>query len=117
MHPCIAKSLTVVWYLGIVPVAHRETDAFLLRLVFVHGVLKRLHHLLLKYVKLWHAAKSSHDFLQASMLDTFPGELLMYTSPAFKSHWMPLMGALNVQVVGAGVVPGVVPVVLDVILC
>ena len=52
----------------------------------VHGVLKWLHHPLLKYVMLWHSAESSHNFLHSSMFGSFPGELSMYNSPALASH-------------------------------
>ena len=55
-------------------------------LPFVHGVLKWLHHPLLKYVMLLHPASSWHDFLHASRFGSFPGEDLRYTSPALVSH-------------------------------
>ena len=43
-------------------------------LVLLHSVLKWLHHLLLKYVMLWHCALVSHVFLHCSRFETFPGE-------------------------------------------
>ena len=56
-------------------------------LVFVHGVVKWLHHLLLlKNVILLHSASSSHDFLHASMSFTTPDDLPRQTSPAPALH-------------------------------
>jgi hypothetical protein len=92
---------------------NRKLSALPLVLVLVHGVLKWLHHLVLKYVMLLHAAESSHDFLHWSRLDTFPGELSRYTSPASTSHLTPSMGLVHVHFhIGAVVVVlGIVPVV------
>ena len=67
-------------------VSHRMETALLLRLWLVHGVLKWLHHPALKYVMLWHSNESSHDFLHSSMLGSFPGDFVMYFSPALVSH-------------------------------
>jgi len=64
----------------------RNTTALLFPLVLVHGVLKWLHHLLLKYVMLLHAGAFSHDVLHCSRLETFPGEFARYASPAPPSH-------------------------------
>ena len=48
----------------------REVALFFF-LVLVHGVLKWLHHLLLKYETLWHPVVSSHNCLHSSRLGTF----------------------------------------------
>ena len=56
-------------------------------LVFVHVVVKWLHHLLLlKNVILLHSASSSHDFLHSSMSLTKPDDLPRQTSPAAALH-------------------------------
>ena len=54
--------------------------------VFVHSVLKWLHHPLLKNVMLLHAAASSQDFLHASSSDTCFDDAPRYISPAPASH-------------------------------
>ena len=69
------------------PVAdNRSETALFLLLVLAHDVLKWLHHLLLKYVILWHFASFSHDFWHASRLETLPGDVSRYTSPLSWSH-------------------------------
>ena len=55
-------------------------------MVLVHDVLKWLHHPLLKYVILLHSASARHRLLHSSTLETLPGELSWYTSPALVSH-------------------------------
>ena len=60
--------------------------ALLLILWCVHGVLKWLHHPVLRYVMLWHSTEFSHDFLHCSMSVTLTGEFSMYSSPALVSH-------------------------------
>ena len=65
---------------------NRYEVALLLLLVLLQNVLKWLHHPVPKYVMLWHPSVSSHDCLHCSRLEPFPGELCMYTSPAFVSH-------------------------------
>ena len=60
--------------------------AFPIHFVFVHGEEKRLHHVLLWYVILWHAGLSAHACWHFLRLGSFPGEALMYTSPALTSH-------------------------------
>ena len=56
-------------------------------LIFVHVVVKWLHHLLLlKNVILLHSASSSHDFLHSSMSLTKLDDLPKKTSPAPALH-------------------------------
>ena len=50
--------------------------ALLVTFVFVHSVLKWLHHPLLKNVMLLHPESSSHDFLHAARSETLPGDWL-----------------------------------------
>jgi hypothetical protein len=87
---------------------NRKLSALPLVLVLVHGVLKWLHHLVLKYVMLLHAAESSHDFLHWSRPRTFPGEFARNTSPASVSHSTLSMGLLHTRLHVVVVVPGVV---------
>ena len=54
--------------------------------VFVHPVLKWLHHPPLKNVMLLHAAVSSQDFWHASMFDTSFDDEDRYFSPRPVSH-------------------------------
>ena len=54
--------------------------------VFVHSVLKWLHHPLLKNVMLLHAAASSQDLLHASSSDTSFDDVDRYFSPEPASH-------------------------------
>ena len=65
---------------------NRMEIALLSSFVFVHSVLKWLHHPLLKKVMLLHAAASSQDFLHASMFDTFFDDVDRYFSPERASH-------------------------------
>jgi len=53
---------------------NRIEIALLVGFVFVHSVLKWLHHPFSKNVMLLHAATSSHDFLHAAMLGSNPGD-------------------------------------------
>ena len=76
-------------------------------LVFIHEVLKWLHHPLLKYVMLWHPAVVRHDCLHCSRPKPLPGDSCMYFSPAPVSH--ETLEASDIQtrfavVVGAAVV-------------
>ena len=56
--------------------SNRMEIALANRLVFVHAVLKWLHHLSEKNVMLLHPASFSHDFLHASTLESLPGDWL-----------------------------------------
>ena len=71
--PVVAWTLVVV--LDITP-PKRMAIALFVVLVFVHSVLKWLHHPLLKNVMLLHFGSSSHDFLHAAMSETLPGDWL-----------------------------------------
>ena len=66
--------------------ALNRNDVALPHFILLHVVLNRLHHLLLKYVILWHFASFSHDFWHASRLETLPGDVSRYTSPLSWSH-------------------------------
>ena len=68
---------------------NRLEIALLSAIVFVHPVLKWLHHPLLQNVMLWHAATSSQDFLHASSpgsSDTCFDDAPRYFSPEPASH-------------------------------
>ena len=110
VHPCKAKSHPRSIGIRVFLPEHvnRKISALPLLLVLVHGVLKWLHHLLLKYVMLLHAAESSHDFLHWSRSRTFPGELARNTSPASVSHSTLWMALLHTRLHVVVVVPGVV---------
>ena len=64
----------------------QQLKDFLFFLVLMHDVLKWLHHPLLKNTMLLHPTSAWHNILHSSTLDTFPGELFRYTSPAFVSQ-------------------------------
>merc|ERR1712113_206245 len=81
-------------------VVNRSTTALFLLFVLVHGVLKRLHHPLWKNVMLLHIASSWHAVLHCSIVDPFPGDVSMYSSPAPSSHWM--LGPTGAHLVLAG---------------
>ena len=53
---------------------NRIEIALLAGFVFVHPVLKWLHHPLSKKVMLLHSETSSHDFLHSAMLASTPGD-------------------------------------------
>ena len=55
-------------------VPKRMAIALFPHLVFVHSVLKWLHHPLLNNVMLLHPGSFSHDFLHAAMSETLPGD-------------------------------------------
>ena len=55
-------------------VPKRMAIALFVVLVFVHSVLKWLHHPLLNNVMLLHPESFSHDFLHAAMSETLPGD-------------------------------------------
>ena len=63
-----------------------KDSAFPSRTVFLHGVLKKLHHPLLKYVILLHFRLATHFAWHACRVGSFPGDDEMYTSPASVSH-------------------------------
>ena len=65
---------------------NRLETALLSAFVFVHSVLKWLHHPPLKNVMLLHAAASSQDFLHASSPDTSFDDEDRYFSPRPVSH-------------------------------
>ena len=65
---------------------NRLETALLSAFVFVHSVLKWLHHPLLKKVMLRHAAASSQDFLHAFSSDTCFDDAPRYFSPEPASH-------------------------------
>ena len=57
-------------------VPNRKEITLLDDFVFVHPVLKWLHHPLVKNVMLLQPASFSHDFLHAAMSATFPDDWL-----------------------------------------
>ena len=74
------------------PVAvHRMDIALFMRVVFVHVVLKKLHHVLLKNVMLWHSGSASHFCWHISSEESLPGDCWRYVSPFCVSHsrWSP----------------------------
>ena len=72
--------------LVVTDVPNRMAIALLDDFVFVHPVLKWLHHPPVKNVMLLQPASSSHDFLHAAMSATLLDDWLRYFSPLPPSH-------------------------------
>ena len=82
----VMVELVVSAEVEVVSTVNRWTTAPRVCLMLLHGVLKWLHHPLLKNVMLWHAASAWHDVLHSSRLGSFPGDVGRYFSPAFASQ-------------------------------
>ena len=67
-------------------VTNRNAKTMLFFLSLMHDVLICLHVLSRKYAMPWHPDAFLHDFLHSSRLQSFPGELFKYASPALSSH-------------------------------
>ena len=104
MPPHINRPAVVAGAAVVAPLLNRMEIAFQSSFVFVHSVLKWLHHPPLKNVTLRHAAAFSQDFLHSSSFDTNFDDADRDISPAPALHAVFLNLSTHLNFPPAGVV-------------